>query len=121
MRNCVIGLIIAIIFATAGPLWADEVVFNNGDHLTGKIVTYDGEKLMIDSPMAGKISVDWKNVRTFSSDEPINVVLSDGTIIHQKIVAGPERQIAIGPDASIAPQNIPLSRIKKINPPPEKW
>ena len=42
MRNCVIGLI-ATLFATTGSLWADEIVFNNGDHLTGKIVTYDGE------------------------------------------------------------------------------
>src|SRR3954465_15252750 len=102
MRNCVIGLI-ATLVATTGSLWADEIVFNNGDHLTGKIVTYDGEKLTIDTPMAGEICVDWKNVRPFSSDQPINVVLSDGSVIHQRVVAAEgDRQIAIGPDASIA-------------------
>src|SRR5690348_14031823 len=122
MRGCTCLLVLVTILSATSVLHADEVVFNNGDHLTGKIVTYDGEKLTIDTPMAGKISVDWKNIRTFSSDQPINVVLSDGTIIHQKVVAAEgDRQIAIGPDASIAPQNIPLSRIKKINPPPEKW
>jgi len=112
---------LASILLLAAAIHADEVIFKNGDHLTGKIQTFDGSKLTLESPMAGTISIDMKNVRTFSSDGPIHVVLTDGSDIHQRVLAGPEGEISIGQGQAIAAQNIPLDRIKAVNPPPEHW
>ena len=112
------------VVASSPSVRADEVVFKNGDRLTGKITTEDGTKLTIDAKSVGKITVDMKNVRTFSTDEPIDVVLADGTTIHEKVKGGPDGQIALvpaGAAAGAAPRVVPLSQIKKVNPPPVRW
>src|SRR5262245_59010322 len=66
------------IFCAASAANGDEVVFKNGDTITGKIDTYDGTKLSIKTGTA-KYDIELKNVRSFSTDEPIEVVLKDGT------------------------------------------
>jgi putative salt-induced outer membrane protein YdiY len=99
---------------------ADQITFKNGDVLTGKIETYDGSKLSLTSPVIGKVSVELKDVRTFSSSQPIDLVLSDGTTVHEKVSAGPDGQITLAP-AGGAARVVSLAEIKKLNPPPVKW
>ena len=101
-------------------LRADEVIFKNGDKVTGKLL-YDGLKLTIDSPSTGKILVDLKNVKSIISSGPIDVVLADGTVLHQKATAGPEGQIVLVPEGGAPQRTIAMKDIKKINPPPVKW
>jgi len=120
MNRTILLSLLLLSLACAG-LRADVIVFTNGDRLTGKIETYDGEKITIDKTPAGKITVEMKNVRSFSTDGPIDIVLADGSTIHQQVSLGPDGQIALAPGGTIAPQNIPLPKIKKLNPPPEKW
>lgn len=99
---------------------ADEVLFKNGDRLTGKIETYDGSKLTISSTVAGKVMVDLKDVKTLSSSGPVALVLVDGTVIHEKLSSGPDGQVTLAP-ATAPPRVVPLSSIKKLNPPPVRW
>ncbi len=99
----------------ASSALSDEVVFKNGDKLTGKIESMEGGKLILTSKVAGKITVDIKDISTFSSTSPIALKMDDGTIIHQPIIAGPPGQVALAPGGPIAPQNIPLSHVKYVN------
>ncbi|MGH7215285.1 MAG: DUF481 domain-containing protein, partial [Tepidisphaeraceae bacterium] len=69
------GALVGACLAGAVPAIADEVLFKNGDKLTGKVVDYDGKKVTIDSKVAGKVSVDMKDVQTFTTDEPITIRL----------------------------------------------
>ena len=113
------------VFAAAVALglnWlrADEVIFKNGNQLTGKIESFDGQKLTVSGTPAGTVSIELKNVKTFSTAGEINIVLNDGTVIHQKILPGPDGQIALPPSATTR-RDIPLGNIKLINPPPLKW
>jgi len=101
--------------ALAAHSFADEVVFKNGDHITGKIETMEGGKMVITSKVAGKITVDMKDVKTFSSDGPIAIRLNDGTTVNQKVDAGPDGQFALAPGGNIAPQALPLTNIKNVN------
>lgn len=100
---------------------ADEIVFRNGDRLTGKIETYDGDKLTISGTPAGKVTVSLKDVRTFSTTGEIDVVTADGSVLHRRVLAGPAGQIGLAPGAGVAAQEIPIASIKKINPPPVRW
>src|SRR4051812_21001255 len=61
----------------------DEVQFNNGDRLTGTIVSADGGKLKIKTKIAGDVTVDMKDVKTFSTDAPVVIKLKDGPVVHQ--------------------------------------
>ena len=62
-------IFIAIIAAFAASATADEIVFNNGDRLTGKVLSADGGKLKIKTDVAGEVTVDLKDVKTFSTAE----------------------------------------------------
>src|SRR4051794_37312142 len=102
----------------AGQAWADEVQFNNGDRLTGTINSVDGGKMKIKTKVAGEVIVDMKDVRTFSTDAPVAMKLSDGTVVRQKVSADGPGQVSVGGGgaAAGAGQNIPLAQVKRINP-----
>src|SRR5579863_4417005 len=98
MNRLVLALIVFIACVAApAALRADEIIFKNGDQLTGKIETFDGTAITVSGTPAGKVTVDMKTVKTFSSDGPIDVVLADGSVIHQKVLAGPDGQIILAP------------------------
>jgi putative salt-induced outer membrane protein YdiY len=121
MNRPVFCALVICLTLLASSLRADQILFKNGDRLTGKIETFDGSKLTINSASAGKVSVEMKNVQTISSDSPIEVVLSDGSIIRSKVIPGPEGQITLPPVGVMKSRNIAIASIKKINPPPVKW
>jgi putative salt-induced outer membrane protein YdiY len=116
---------------------ADEVIFKNGDRITGKIDVYDGTKLTMKSGPAAKIDIDLKTVKTFSTDGPINVVLKNGTVIRRRVVLGPDGNVSYPAESAppttapaatmpVIPREpivsvFPFDQIKFINPPPVKW
>lgn len=112
---------LAIAASLSAPLMADEVFFNNGDHLTGKIDGLNDNKLNVTSTVAGKIAVDLKDVKTFTTEGPITVQLKDGTVIHQRVIAGPDGQFTAAAGGEIAQQNFQIAQIQKVNPTPDKW
>jgi putative salt-induced outer membrane protein YdiY len=112
-------LAVLVICSFSSLSLADEVVMKNGDRLSGTIV-YDGSKLVIDTKSEGKVPVELKNVKTFSSTAPINIVLADGTKIHARVDAGPDGQITLAPPNG-AVEVVPFARLKAVNPPPVKW
>lgn len=109
-------LLLAAVCPWAG---ADEVLLKNGDRLTGKIDS-DGDKLTIDTKLAGKVTVPLKNVKTFSTSAPGDLILTDGSKLHGKIEPGAEGQIVFTPE--VGPISvIPFQRLRAVNPPPLKW
>jgi putative salt-induced outer membrane protein YdiY len=112
--------IVTGVLAWAGT-WSrgDEVQFSNGDRLTGTITSVDGGKMKIKTKVAGEVTVDMKDVRTFSTDAPIAMKLTDGTVVRQKVNADGPGQVSVGGGggaAAGAGQNIPLAQVKRINP-----
>jgi hypothetical protein len=65
-------LCLAVVSAST-PLLADTVWLKNGDKLSGKITVFDGGKLLIQTPYAGAVSIDWKQVKTLESDQELLV------------------------------------------------
>jgi putative salt-induced outer membrane protein YdiY len=111
----------ALLVSTAIVARADEVVFKNGDKLTGKIVSADGGKLVVDTAVAGKVTVDMANVKTFSTDAPVDLRLKDGSTVKDSLAPGAEEgQVATKGSGDIAAQPMPIANIAKINP-QEKW
>ena len=78
----------ALLTIAAGTSSADEVRFKNGDRLTGTITSAEGGKLKLTSKVAGDVTVDLKDVDTFSTDAPAAVHLNDGTVVLDRIEAG---------------------------------
>lgn len=94
---------------------ADQIIFKNGDKLTGKITTMDGGKLKIATAVAGEVVVDMKDVATFSTDAPLDIRTADSKQINAPAATAETDQIKAG-EVTLA-----LNDIAKINPPPEVW
>jgi putative salt-induced outer membrane protein YdiY len=112
--------LLALLFASATAA-ADQIVLNNGDRITGAINSADAGKLIITSPIAGKITVDLKNVKTFSTDGPIKIQFDDGSQLDQRIAEGPAGEFTTAPGATVPPQTFAISKVAKVNPPPVVW
>jgi putative salt-induced outer membrane protein YdiY len=100
---------------------ADELVFKNGDRLTGKIKHAVEGKLVFTSNIAGKVTVNLPNIQTFSTDEAITVHLKDGNVLIQKIVSSKAGRFAIEGTETVKAQDFDISEISSINPPKPKW
>ncbi|MGH7305890.1 MAG: DUF481 domain-containing protein [Candidatus Rokuibacteriota bacterium] len=111
---------LTVALALAGRAAADEILFLNGDRLTGKIVGADGGKLTIKTESAGDVTVDLAKIKTFSTDEPI-VIKTGDTTLSSKVTGGADGTVQVVPVAGGAPQVIALKDLAKINPPPVKW
>jgi len=75
------GVLSVLAFCSA--LFADQVVLNNGDRLTGTITKSDDKTLVIKTEFAGEVTVQWPAVQEINSTQPLHVTLANG-----KTVAG---------------------------------
>lgn len=119
-----ISAAILCVFAYAATAVGDEIHFKNGDRLSGQILRLTEGKLVLKSPLAGEVTVNLADIRTFSSDSPIEVHLKDGTVLHQPVAAADPNEFAIATGEPLRPQTFKLADVASINPPPKprpKW
>jgi hypothetical protein len=62
-------LLCLAVFTASTPLLADTVWLKNGDKLSGKIILFDGGKLLVQTEYAGSVSIDWNKVKILESDQ----------------------------------------------------
>jgi putative salt-induced outer membrane protein len=74
-------LLAAVLFMFAGPVFGDQVTLKNGDRLTGTIVKFDQDKLVLKSEFAGDVSLQWVAVTAIVSAQPLHVVLKNGQTV----------------------------------------
>jgi hypothetical protein len=82
-RASLIG--IATIALICPQLFADQVVFKNGDRLTGTIVDSDGKTLTLKSAFAGEVKIQWDAIQEITSDEPVYVSAKGGEVLVGKV------------------------------------
>ena len=115
------ALTLSLLILPAAPSGADEVIFLNGDRLSGKIVTAADGKLTITTDVAGEVTVDLAKVRTFSTDAPVQVGIGKEAIVTSSVTAGEPRQVQAELSPGAAPQPLPIADIRVINPFPPTW
>ena len=120
MRPLVLFLSLLCV-SLSSTLYADEVYLKNGDRLTGKIVSLTNGKMLFNSDPAGQVTLDMKNIKTFSSDAPLEIHLQDGTVLHQPVAAAEPNQFALKTAEPLQPQKFGLANVASINPPKVKW
>jgi putative salt-induced outer membrane protein YdiY len=107
---------LAIALAAGSSVFADEILFNNGDRLTGKIVSVEGDKMTIDTKLAGPIKVDTKEIKTFTSDAPIEIRTKGGEKITAKATAAEPGTVKVAGGAAGAPaKTVAVTDVKYIN------
>ncbi len=74
-------------------------------------------KLVLLSKVAGEVTVNLTDIKTFSSNDPVEVHLKDGTVLHQPVAAAEPNEFALKTAAPLQPQKFPLAEVASINPP----
>jgi hypothetical protein len=112
---------VVLVTMPARPAAADEVVFLNGDRFTGKIISAADGKLILKTDGAGEVTIDLKKVKTFSSDEPVNIRVGDNVPFDSKIAPGPEGKIETRKVPGGLSELLAIKEIAAINPAPDTW
>jgi len=94
---------------------ADRLVLTNGDRVTGKLDSLREGRLRFKSQLMGEITVDVENVRTFSTDEAVEIHFSDGTAINRKILSDKPGKVSIGTGGIVKSQAFNIEDIVSIN------
>ncbi|MHC4943030.1 MAG: DUF481 domain-containing protein [Planctomycetota bacterium] len=105
----------------APQAYGDDVVLNNGEHVKGKITLLLDGKMTVGSETMGDVKVDLANILTFSTDAPIAVHFTDGSIFNQKVGASRDGWITIPVGPDLEPKDFKVADIEKINPPKTQW
>jgi len=120
----IVPLVLGLVAVSAVRSFADEVLFLNGDRLTGKILSATGGKLTIKTDGAGDVTVDMSKVKTFSTDEPVRVGrkgAEEEPPVTSQVSPGPDGQVEASPAPGAPPQPVPITDIAVINPPLPAW
>jgi len=106
------------LLATAGH--ADTVTFKSGDRLTGTVKEVKGGKMLFASKVAGDVTLAMEDIQTFSTDEPVEIVLDDGTTVQQRVQAadGDGVAVVVGDGQR---RTLEVAQITKVNPEKVRW
>ena len=77
MRNIQTVLIVAALSSVG---FADQISLVNGDRLTGKVIKKEADSLTIKGDLIGEVTLKWKDVATISTEAPVTVVTTPGTV-----------------------------------------
>ncbi len=66
---------------------ADRVELTDGSVVLGKLVSAESGKLKFETAFAGTIEIEQAKVRSFSTDEAVNVALEAGSTVQGKVAA----------------------------------
>jgi putative salt-induced outer membrane protein YdiY len=120
MRNYIIYLAVYL-FCLPIAADADQVYLINGDRLTGTIAQLEDGKITIKTELLGNVEIVIENIQTFSSDDPLEMLLRDGTVVNQPVRSAPQGSVQTTGGESIPPQTVALSQIKSFYPSTPRW
>jgi len=113
-----------IIFWPGGPGWADEVVLENGNVLTGTIEKIEGGKLFLKTDYSQPVEIEVSKVKKITTDKPVDLYLTSGEVVKGKVQTAPDGKLAVESMPGQAPRTVDLQNVAGINAPPKappKW
>lgn len=110
-------LLILALLAAPLAVSADTLTLDNGDRLTGKVVSLEGASLVFETGYAGRIKLPWARVKHLESDERVRVQLSDGSLLNGQLLPAPGGQVRVKVSELVQTAPIPLDQVTAFNPP----
>jgi len=95
-----------VLLCCCSQAFADVVWLKNGDRISGEIITKKGEKMLLRTPYAGDIEVNWREVDRFSTARPLTFILRDDNRLVGMAVSKEDGGISI--DAGAVLKTVPL-------------
>ncbi len=116
LTKTVNAMILMVVIVSTAVL-ADRIEMTNGDVLSGTIKSTSGGKVVMATELAGTVQVPLANIKTMSTDAPLEVHLADGTVYNQPLTAAAAGSVQIDGQA----EKVAVTDIAKINPEKPRW
>ena len=110
------GLVMMAVLLTFDPVTADQLHLVNGDVITGKVTRMENQKLVVQTDYAGEISVDWEQIVKIVTEEPIKVILHDGTTLEGSTRETVQNHMALETEKLKGLAEFKLAEVAAINP-----
>ena len=124
-RSRVVWIIFFCFFLMgAGEAFADKIILENGDSLTGTVAKVIEGKLTFVTDYAGPIVIPVAKIKEILTDKPLEIHLSSGEVLKGKIKTVEENKLLVEETPERAPTTIEIKNVASINPPPPppiKW
>jgi len=118
LRTGVMGSALAIIVVCATPAaYAAKLTLDNGDQISGEIVSLQDELLTLKSPLFGRVKIPWDKVVELRSDDGIRIVLANGTQLQGQLVLQPDGRVVVAPKQPSPVVSLMRSDLARLNPP----
>jgi putative salt-induced outer membrane protein YdiY len=72
---------VALGLATVQAAMADQITLRNGDRITGSVVKADLKEVVVATPAAANVTIQWSAIEGLTADGPVYVGLVDGTTV----------------------------------------
>ncbi len=109
--------LLAAALCLPGAGLADELIFKNGDRLTGTVVRLADGKLSFDSKVVGSVTAAVGELESFTTQQPIELHLTDGRVVSDRVVLADSGSVRFAGDRS----QVGFAEIEEINPEPVRW
>lgn len=103
----------AVLFSAllACSAFADRLELKDGSVLVGKLVSAEEGKLKFETAFAGTIEVAQKEIKTFSTDEAVNVQLAGGSTVLGKVAASEAGVVVVATDGQFSAQTANVTAV----------
>lgn len=80
------GLCLAVFFLLAGlTAAADRIELADGSVIIGKLLSAEAGKFKVETAFAGTIEIAQDQIRSFATDEAVNVGLAAGSVVQGRV------------------------------------
>jgi putative salt-induced outer membrane protein YdiY len=115
------GIFFLVLFICAGEVFADKIILENGDKLTGKVESVIDGKLTIVTDYAGPIVIPVSKIKEIDIDNPVEVHLKDGEVLKGKVKTAEDKKLTVESSPEREETTVSMKNVESINPPPVKW
>lgn len=117
LANSIITPLLICLTTITAVAQADEIIMQNGDRISGTVVSKQGDTLLFATPYAGELKILWHKVISLRTDKPVHIRLNDQNSIQAQVApAGPGTVQLQGKELGTQ-DAIAISKIAQINPP----
>lgn len=116
LAKAVVAGIICLIFI--GRAAADEIVLDNGDRLTGTVMTLQDGVLTFATGYSDPVKIKADRISRVRTDRQVEVHLISGEVLKGTLSSTVDRQVEVGVSTARKRSVISMETIGAINPPP---
>ena len=119
-----ITLLFALFCVFRSGTSADEIILQNGDRLTGKVVKMENNTIILETEYSAPIEIKKNKILKISTSDPVDLRLSGGEVLKGAVKGTDNGRLVVESSDDREKTYIAWDRITAINPapvPPSKW